>query len=138
MLDGVEYQIDVTQPARYNEKGEVIDPAHERVTRLTYKGKAVNPNQVFLIATNNYRAYGGGDFSGTGEDFIAFASPDENRTILANYISSQTKALGQVIPKADNNWRLAPIQSDRHLNVTLRLPPLRKRPCLLSSRRSTL
>ncbi len=35
-----------------------------------------DPNAMFLVATNNYRAYGG-KFAGTGDSHIAFASPDE-------------------------------------------------------------
>ncbi|OED42696.1 2',3'-cyclic-nucleotide 2'-phosphodiesterase [Endozoicomonas sp. (ex Bugula neritina AB1)] len=117
VMDGVEYQIDVSKPSRYNEKGEVINNVN-RIVGLTYQGKPVENDQAFIIATNNYRAYGGGNFAGTGEEFIAFASPDENRTILSNYISSQTKEKGKVVPSADNNWRLAPIKSDKKLNVT--------------------
>ena len=117
VIDGVEYQIDVTKPSRYNEKGEVVNDAH-RIVGLTFQGKPVKEDQAFIIATNNYRAYGGGNFAGTGEKFIAFASPDENRTVLSNYIAAQTKEKGEVVPSADNNWRLAPIKSDKQLNIT--------------------
>ena len=117
VMDGVEYQIDVTKPSRYDAKGKLANDAH-RIINLTYKGKPVEDNQAFIIATNNYRAYGGGSFTGTGEEFIAFASPDENRTILSNYIADQTKETGEVVPSADNNWRLAQIQSDKKLNIT--------------------
>ncbi len=117
VMDGVNYQIDVTKPARYNDKGQVVNDVH-RVVNLTYQGKPIQDNQAFIIATNNYRAYGGGKFAGTGDEFVAFASPDENRTILSNYIAAQTKEHGKVVPSADNNWRLAPIQSDKKLNIT--------------------
>ena len=125
IIDGVEYQIDVTQPSRYNEQGKVINDAH-RIVNLTFNGKPVADDQPFIIATNNYRAYGGGNFAGTGEDFIAFASPDENRSILSAYISAQTKAEGKVVPSADNNWRLAPIESDKDLKVTFETAPSSK------------
>ncbi len=125
VIDGVEYQIDVTQPSRYNEKGEVVNDAH-RIVSLTFNSKPVADDQPFIIATNNYRAYGGGNFAGTSEDFIAFASPDENRSILSAYISAQTKAEGKVVPSADNNWRLAPIKSDKDLKVTFETSPSEK------------
>lgn len=117
VIDGVEYQIDVTKPSRYNEKGEVVNDVH-RIVDLTWQGKPLQDDQPFIIATNNYRAYGGGNFAGTGDQFIAFASPDENRTVLSNYIAAQTKEKGEVVPSADNNWSLAPIVSDKPLNIT--------------------
>lgn len=117
VIDGVNYQVDVTQPARFNEKGEVVNDSR-RIKNLTFQGKPVTDEQPFIIATNNYRAYGGGNFAGTGDEFVAFASPDENRTVLANYIAAQTKEHGKVVPSADNNWRIASINSDKALNVT--------------------
>ena len=117
VMDGVEYQIDVSKPSRYNEKGEIMNDV-SRIIDLTYQGQPVQDDQAFIIATNNYRAYGGGNFAGTGDEFVAFASPDENRTILSNYIAAQTKENGEVVPSADNNWRLAPIKSDKPLNIT--------------------
>ncbi len=125
VIDGVEYQIDVSRPSRYNEKGEVINDIR-RIVNLTYQGKAIEDSQAFIIATNNYRAYGGGNFAGTGENFIAFASPDENRTVLSSYIAAQTKAKGQVVPSADNNWRLAAISSDKKLNIVFETSPSEK------------
>lgn len=126
VIEGVEYQIDVTQPARYNDGGQLTNPDSRRITQLTYKGKPVKDDQPFIMATNNYRAYGGGNFAGTGEAFIAFASPDENRQILANYISRTTKEKGEVVPSASNNWSLAPVQSDVELNIVVETSPSEK------------
>ena len=117
VIDGVDYQIDISQPSRYNEQGQVVDTSAERIVGLTFNGKPVDPKQTFIIATNNYRAYGGGNFAGTGDDNIVFASPDENRQILSDYIASQTKEHGLVVPVADNNWQLSPIKSDVELDI---------------------
>ncbi len=116
VIDGVNYQIDVTQPARFDGECGLIHPDAQRIVKLTYRGKAVDPKAIFLVATNNYRAYGG-KFAGTGESHIAFAAPDENRAILAAYIGSETKAHGQVTPTTDQNWRLAQIKSPHPLDI---------------------
>ncbi|MBJ9999879.1 bifunctional 2',3'-cyclic-nucleotide 2'-phosphodiesterase/3'-nucleotidase [Erwinia sp. S38] len=116
VIDGVNYQIDITQPARYDSECQLINPESSRIRDLTFNGKPIDPEATFLVATNNYRAYGG-KFAGTGEKQIAFASPDENRSVLAAYISAQTKADGEVKPQADNNWRLAPIVSNTPLDI---------------------
>ncbi|RWS36644.1 2',3'-cyclic-nucleotide 2'-phosphodiesterase, partial [Erwinia amylovora] len=65
----------------------------------------------------------GGQFAGTGEKQIAFASPAENRSILAGYIGAQTRAQGEVNAQADNNWRLAPINSSIPLDIRFATAP---------------
>ncbi|MDF7631680.1 bifunctional 2',3'-cyclic-nucleotide 2'-phosphodiesterase/3'-nucleotidase [Erwiniaceae bacterium L1_55_4] len=122
VIDGVDYQIDVTQPARYDGECTLINKDASRIKDLTWQGKAIDPNAVFLVATNNYRAYGG-KFAGTGDKYVAFASPDENRSVVAAYISSETKAHGEVKPQADHNWRLAPIHSDMPLDIRFETAP---------------
>ncbi|MCZ4060105.1 bifunctional 2',3'-cyclic-nucleotide 2'-phosphodiesterase/3'-nucleotidase [Pantoea sp. LMR881] len=122
VIDGVNYQIDVTQPARYDAECQMINPDASRIKQLTWQGKPVAPNATFLVATNNYRAYGG-KFAGTGDSYVAFASPDENRSVVAAYISAETKKQGEVQPQADNNWRLAPIMTAVPLDIRFETAP---------------
>lgn len=125
VIDGVNYQFDITQPARYDGECKLINENAHRVMNLTFEGKPVEPTQEFLIATNNYRAYGG-KFPGTGDKHIVFAAPDENRQILANYISSESQTHGQVNPKADNNWKIAQITSNVKLDIRFETSPSEK------------
>ncbi|SKA46477.1 2',3'-cyclic-nucleotide 2'-phosphodiesterase [Enterovibrio nigricans] len=125
VIDGVNYQIDITHPARYDGECNLINPRSERIKQLTFNGKPVDPAQPFLVAANNYRAYLG-KFPGTGNDFIAFASPDENRTVVANYISKVTAEKGEVMPTADNNWSFAPIETDKDLQIVFETSPSEK------------
>ena len=118
VIDGVDYQIDVSQPARYDGECQMVNPKTERIKGLTFKGKPIDPNATFLVATNNYRAYGG-KFAGTGDSHIAFASPDENRSVLANWITASK----EIHPAADNNWRLAPIHSNQKLDIRFETSP---------------
>ncbi|WP_281187950.1 2',3'-cyclic-nucleotide 2'-phosphodiesterase [Vibrio harveyi] len=122
VIDGVNYQIDVTQPPKYDASCNVINPDSQRIVNLTYNGKPVDPKQDFIIATNNYRAYSA-TFPGTGPDFIAFDSPDENRSVVAAYISRISKEQGEVTPSADNNWSFAPIKSDNKLDLRFETSP---------------
>lgn len=125
IIDGVNYQIDVTQPARYDSHCKLINPNSHRIKNLTYKNKAIDMAQPFLIATNNYRAYLG-QFPGTGSEKIAFAAPDEVRSIVSNYISQVTKEKGKVTPTADNNWSFTPIKTDQKLNLVFETSPSEK------------
>lgn len=117
VIDGVTYQVDVTKPAKYNIDGTVNDANSSRIVNLQYQGKPVDPNQDFIVATNNYRASGGGNFPGVKGSKYIIDSPDENRQILMNYISANK----EINPTADNNWSIAPINSD--VNVTFTSSP---------------
>ncbi|WP_417812831.1 bifunctional 2',3'-cyclic-nucleotide 2'-phosphodiesterase/3'-nucleotidase [Thalassospira alkalitolerans] len=105
VIDGVDYQIDVTQPARYSKEGEVANADAHRIVNLSFEGKPIRADQKFVVATNNYRAGGGGHFPALDGSTIIVEAPDENRTVLANYILD----VKEIDPKADGNWRLAPI-----------------------------
>lgn len=125
VIDGLTYQIDVTQPAKYDGNCKVVQPNAQRIVGLTYQGKPIEMSQDFIIATNNYRAYSN-KFPGTGSDFVAFDSPDENRSVVAAYITRVSQENGEFAPSADNNWSFAPIQSDKTLDIRFETSPSEK------------
>ena len=114
-LDGVSYEIDVTQPARYDGNGKLVASDSHRVTHLLYQGKPVQPDAKFIVATNNYRAYGGGNFPGLNASKVVLEAPDENRQVLIEYLRMMDtlSANKQVNPSADGNWRITPVPGVR-------------------------
>ncbi|GGE50339.1 bifunctional 2',3'-cyclic-nucleotide 2'-phosphodiesterase/3'-nucleotidase [Actibacterium pelagium] len=105
VIDGVQYQIDLTQPSRFAPKGELVDEAATRIVNLTYNGQPVTDEMEFIVATNNYRAGGGGSFPGAMGDTVVFEAPDTNRDVIVRYIVEQ----GTISPQADANWTFAPM-----------------------------
>jgi 2',3'-cyclic-nucleotide 2'-phosphodiesterase/3'-nucleotidase len=103
VIDGVLYTIDVTQPARYDESGALIAPEARRIRELSCQGAPLDPNQSFLVVTNNYRASGGGGFPGCDGTSVAIEAPDANRDVLLKYVGSQT----EIAPKPNDAWRFA-------------------------------
>lgn len=88
----VSYEIDLTQaPGR-------------RIRNLAFRGKPVDAAQQFLVATNNYRASGGGGFPGLDGSKTVLASPDTNRDVLIAYIKAARKLTARQHGAA-RSWR---------------------------------
>jgi 2',3'-cyclic-nucleotide 2'-phosphodiesterase/3'-nucleotidase len=94
---GIHYLIDISKPVG------------QRITRLTFKGKPVAPNDPFVIVTNNYRASGGGHFPGLDGSNIVLAAPDGTREILAKWLERK-KQIGTA-DLEPTSWHFAPLKT---------------------------
>ena len=114
-LDGVRYEFDVTQPAKYSSTGALLVPTANRVKNLQYQGLPMDLSAKFIVATTNYRAFGGGNFPGLNSAKVVFEAPEENRQVLIDYLRmmdalSPSKGIN---PAADGNWRIRPVPGVR-------------------------
>ncbi|MYM35702.1 bifunctional 2',3'-cyclic-nucleotide 2'-phosphodiesterase/3'-nucleotidase [Duganella sp. FT94W] len=87
------YQIDVTKPAG------------SRIVNLSYKGKPVADGDDFIVATNDYRAGGGGAVPGIDGSKTIIKSPDANQTVVSNYLTAQGAASGKVTLASNGSAR---------------------------------
>ncbi|MES5928445.1 bifunctional 2',3'-cyclic-nucleotide 2'-phosphodiesterase/3'-nucleotidase [Bacillus cereus group sp. MG9] len=117
ILDGLKYEIDVTQPAKYDKDGNVVNGNTNRIVNMTYEGKPVADNQEFIVATNNYRG-SSQTFPGVSKGEVVYQSQDETRQIIVKYMQ-ETPIID---PAADQNWTFKPIVADK-LNTTFDSSP---------------
>ena len=94
----VSYQIDVTRAPG------------DRIRKLEWRGKPVLPEQEFLVATNNYRASGGGNFPGLDGSRTVIAAPDNNRDILIAYVR-EARRLTRAANGSARSWTFAPVKT---------------------------
>lgn len=106
MIDGLTYQIDLNHPPRYDLSGRLIHPDAHRITSLRHAGQTVQADQVFVLATNNYRISGGGPFVPVDSDRVIHAGHRPLRTIVAEHIEEA----GTVFDLPDRQaWRFCPM-----------------------------
>lgn len=89
---------------------DLSKPVGERIVDLRYNGQPIDPQQAFILATNNYRASGGGDFPSTGDAHVVLNSPDMNREILIDWVR-QRRQLSLERDGADRPWRFVALKT---------------------------
>ncbi|MGW7273356.1 bifunctional metallophosphatase/5'-nucleotidase [Streptomyces sp. NPDC054864] len=91
-LYGVTYEIDIAKPAG------------SRIAKLSFDGKEVDPKAEFVLAVNNYRASGGGNFPHVAAAKQLWANSDEIRNTIIQWV----QAKGTVDPArfASVDWKL--------------------------------
>jgi 2',3'-cyclic-nucleotide 2'-phosphodiesterase/3'-nucleotidase len=94
----VRYEIDVTRA-----------PGN-RIRNLSFRGRAVGAADEFLVATNNYRASGGGGFPGLDGSKTVIASPDNNREVLIAYVK-EARDLKRAVHGAGRSWSFTRVQT---------------------------
>lgn len=101
VIDGITYEFDVTQPAKYDGSGNTLNEQSNRVVNLQYDGQPIDLKQQFIVVTNNYRA--SGNFPGVRNATEAIDYAYENRQVVTDYMINE----GTIDPSADGNWTFA-------------------------------
>lgn len=103
VIHGISYRIDPTEPSRFDPNGKLVAPGANRIRDLTWNGAPLRDEDRFVVATNNYRASGGGNFPGNDGSTIVIDAPDLTRDVIMRYVSERKT----VTPAATGSWRLA-------------------------------
>ncbi|EBA13202.1 bifunctional 2',3'-cyclic-nucleotide 2'-phosphodiesterase/3'-nucleotidase [Roseobacter sp. CCS2] len=102
---GLSYQIDLTQPARFNTHGVEINAKAARIQHIRYQDQAVGDDDIFLVATNSFRAKGGGGFPTIAPADIALMTTQSVRGHLIDYLTES----GTIATPVHATWSFAPI-----------------------------
>ncbi len=91
---GLVYEIDVTEPVG------------NRIKNAEYEGEPLAEIEEIIIATNNFRAGGGGDFPNVIEENKLMATEKNMRDAIADYLNYTD---GEV-PDPTHNWHIKPVE----------------------------
>lgn len=102
MIRGLAYTIDPTQPSRFDREGDLLHPGATRIRDLTHRGRPVADADVFILATNTYRAGGGGRFCGGKLDAVYTST-----TLVREALQAFVAATSPLVLEERLAWRLA-------------------------------
>ncbi|WP_345025744.1 bifunctional metallophosphatase/5'-nucleotidase, partial [Streptomyces sedi] len=101
--DGIpDYNYDVVYGVTYDV--DIAQPAGSRISELRLGGEPLADDAELVLAVNNYRASGGGNFPGVPETEQLWADSEEIRNTLIAWVESTGEIDPSVFAGAD--WRL--------------------------------
>lgn len=102
VIAGLGWQIDLGAPPRHAPDGGLLHPGSRRVLGLSHRGRAVDPDQPFVLVTNSYRLAAAGLFGPVlaGREVLIRTGPP-TREVLRRYLARRRR----VAPGADLGWR---------------------------------
>ncbi|GGK25481.1 bifunctional 2',3'-cyclic-nucleotide 2'-phosphodiesterase/3'-nucleotidase [Salinarimonas ramus] len=106
MIRGLAYTIDPTVPSRFDRDGDLLNPDARRVRDIAIDGRPLREVDVVLVATNTYRAGGGGRFCG-GRLETVFTSTTLVREALHAHVEAEIARSGALALEERLAWRLA-------------------------------
>lgn len=104
------YNFDMVTSKDLNYEIDVTRQPGSRIRSLSWQGQPVGDAQEFIVATNSYRASGGGGFAGLDGSATVLAAPDTNRDVLIAYIR-KTGELKRATQAAQRSWHFTPVQT---------------------------
>ena len=83
---------------------DIAQPVGSRIKNLRYAGAPVTANQAFIIAINNYRQSGGGNFPGVTTAPVVYNAQVEIRQLLIDWVTANKVIDSSLFSTLD--WKL--------------------------------
>ena len=107
-VHGLSYRIDLTRPARYDTRGQLIRPLSRRVTDLRIGGRPFGAADCFVLVTNNYRIGGSLGISPPRPEDILLEERILLTDVLRGFIQRTGRIDGQLCSDGEG-WALQPL-----------------------------
>lgn len=104
VMTGLRYEIDITRPPRYHPHGALANRNSNRIRSITHNGTPITADQVFMVATNNFRSSGVSGFPLVRAEPIMFEKAD-----LRMLLHQQAKTDRMLPIDAARTWHFTPI-----------------------------
>ena len=105
VIPGLSYAIDLSQPARFDPDGRLINPAARRIVGPCLDEQPLDPAQRLLLVTNNHRA-SRASASGAGPTLeMVLSDGARTQSLLADYIRGE----GIVGAPPRRSWHFLPM-----------------------------
>ncbi len=102
---GLEYEIDLSRPALFDQYGNRTGASGGRIRALTHQGRALGDDQHFVLITNSYRTGGGGAYPLPEPARQLALEPVDMQQVLSAYF----RAHDPVRAPLEAHWRFAPL-----------------------------
>ncbi|MCM2561808.1 bifunctional 2',3'-cyclic-nucleotide 2'-phosphodiesterase/3'-nucleotidase [Lutimaribacter sp. EGI FJ00013] len=103
IIHGLHYEIDPTQPPRFDAQGGLCNATGRRVRNVRWNGAPLAEDDTFLVATNSYRAQGGGNVAALRSAESVLDTDETLTDVLEAYLKA-----GHGVPAGDQPvWRFA-------------------------------
>lgn len=116
VVHGLEYQIDLTKPARYDEYGHRTESTAHRICGAMLEGVPLSPTAPVILASNSFRMAGGGGFPASEPKNAVYRSNSQMRAIIQDHICA-----GRAGDVLAGGWGFVPI---KHAGVIIETSPL--------------
>lgn len=87
VISGLDVVLDLTQPARFDALGNILDPDARRVASARYQGVELDAQQDFILCTNSFRTGGGGAFPGATVEQTVLSQQHLVRDLLRDHVA---------------------------------------------------
>ena len=118
VIYGLTYLIDLTREARFQPDGKLRDAQNRRIQSVRHNGFPIDPDQLFTVAVNSFRAGGGGNFRALNEVRRIDLPPIAVRDALRDYVGGKLRF--DPLRNAPSPWGFVPMPDTR---VALRTGP---------------
>ncbi|MCU0826315.1 MAG: bifunctional 2',3'-cyclic-nucleotide 2'-phosphodiesterase/3'-nucleotidase [Tabrizicola sp.] len=105
VLPGLSYAIDLSQPARFDHHGQLVNPSARRIVGVRLDDQPLDPDETFVLVTNNHRASLAMTNASGLKPQVVLSNGVRTQQVLADYIRS----VGTVGAPPRRSWHFLPL-----------------------------